>query len=163
MKVLYASCHDLPVEAFVDDEDYERLSSRTWYLTGNGYVMAYVKGSGRRSKRYVTLHRDVLLYAGANDIDHINRNKLDNRKSNLRIVSRSSNLRNTGIRKDNTSGSKGVSWHKSCSRWFSYAWHSSKRINLGYYKDIDDAVLARERHSSSCPICKLPPGLEIIQ
>jgi len=72
-------------------------------------------------------------------LDHKDRVRSNNAMSNLREVSQSCNLRNTGNAKDNTSGVKGVSWSKKMKKWKS----SILRKHLGYYKDFDDAVCAR--------------------
>lgn len=72
----------------IDVEDIERLSGRHWSENGNGYVRSFIKTSP------VYLHRFILGYHGRMDVDHINGDKSDNRKSNLRIVSHSVNALN---------------------------------------------------------------------
>lgn len=79
------------------------------------------------------------------EVDHINRNKLDNRRENLRICSRLENVRNTGLRTNNSSGVIGVYYRERFKKW-----HASIRINgkaksLGYYHDKKDAIAARKR------------------
>lgn len=73
--------------AIIDFEDYERVCNHNWSLATN---KGYVQNNTYRHK-YRTLHRFVLNYDGNLDVDHINHDKLDNRKSNLRIVSKSMN------------------------------------------------------------------------
>jgi len=82
-------------------------------------------------------------YFPENEIDHINRNKSDNRICNLREVSVSCNMRNTGNRSNNTSGVKGVYWFKQKSKWCSYIIISSKKYFLGLYSSFDEAVCTR--------------------
>ena len=81
----------------------------------NGYLKADVDG-----KRYY-VHHLVWLYVHGyfpeHDVDHIDRNPLNNAPSNLREVSRSCNLRNAGLRSDNISGVKGVKWYKRDQTW----------------------------------------------
>lgn len=80
------------------------------------------------------------------DIDHIDRNKPNNRIKNLRLVSDSENLFNTNLRPDNTSGHKGVSWSERDQVWRAYISNGSgKQIHLGLYKSMDEAISARKR------------------
>jgi len=66
-------------------------------------------------------------------IDHINGNRLDNRKENLRICSRGENSRNQALSRGNTSGFKGVTWHKYAGKFFVQITCAGKRRNLGYF------------------------------
>ena len=75
--------------------------------------------------------------------DHDNRNKLDNRKSNLRIVDKSFNAVNVDIRTTNTSGVTGVSWNKNANSWRAYINYQGKRIELGHRKNFKEAVILR--------------------
>lgn len=75
-------------------------------------------------------------------IDHINRNKADNRISNLRVVTKSENCENVGLSKKNTSGFKGVSWNKDIGKWNAKIGHRRRRINLGYFSDLTEAANA---------------------
>ena len=103
----------------------------------SGYHSIYING-----KNYYT-HRLIWMYETGqmpiNDIDHKDRDKSNNLFSNLRDVSRSDNLMNTGIRKDNTSGVKGVHWYKSKSKWQVKV----KNKHIGYFESLDDAIAAR--------------------
>jgi len=89
--------------AIIDDEDFESVSKFRWcYDSSNGYPVSRIKGIR------VRLHRFILNDKNARYVDHINRNKLDNRKSNLRTCNSSQNVRNRGLNKNNTTGYKGV-------------------------------------------------------
>jgi len=85
----------------------------------------------------------VYGYFPENYLDHINRNRADNRILNLREVSNSCNQRNTENHKTNTSGVKGVSFIKRDQAWRAKIRVDNKHINLGSYKDFDNAVCAR--------------------
>tara|TARA_R110000824_G_scaffold396554_1_gene598108 strand:- start:1212 stop:1535 length:324 start_codon:yes stop_codon:yes gene_type:complete len=76
-------------------------------------------------------------------VDHINRNPLDNRKSNLRICTNAENSYNTGPQKNNTSGYKGVSWRKDAKKWTAYIGHAPKS-HLGYFDTPEEAAKARD-------------------
>ena len=91
----------------VDVEDYERLSIWNWTTDWKGYV--------RRGRRVgdkmitVLMHRELIDCPDGMQIDHINGNKSDNRKANLRLCTPRQNMTNQKRRRNNTSGYKGVS------------------------------------------------------
>lgn len=76
------------------------------------------------------------------DIDHQDGNPLNNRFNNLREATRSENLRNADIRRNNTSGYKGVCWNKRRGKWMSGIGHKGKNLHLGYFTDKRDAAQA---------------------
>lgn len=97
---------DIAGYAIVDAEDYARLSAYGWYLNSSGYARR--SGSGKA----VLMHREVLgaapfLFAEA---DHLNRERLDNRRSNLRWVTRAQNAQNKNAHRGSASTARGV-WH----------------------------------------------------
>lgn len=91
-------------------------------------------------------HKLAWLYmTGAwpdSDIDHENTNKKDNRWSNLRLASRSRNMANTGPRRDNTSGFKGVSWVEKRSKWMAQIRVNGRNRFLGYFICPEEAHAA---------------------
>ena len=123
-------------EAIVDDEDFEYLRQFKWHVTDTGYAC---RKDGRKNKY---MHRELMGSPKGLQIDHINGNRLDNRRSNLRVVTVGDNRKNTGIRSDNTSGYKGVSWDKKNSKWKVAIYVNSKYVHLGRFTDIEDAALA---------------------
>ena len=126
---------------YIDKEDVEKLSSNTWYLDSNGYVVCHTKEDG-----IILLHR-VVMELDQKDkrvVDHISGDTSDNRKSNLRVVTRSQNNYNREIQYDNTSGTTGVSFLVSKNRWVAQIWVNKEHIKLGYFKDIEDAIKARK-------------------
>lgn len=102
------------IYTLVDNEDYHFLNQWNWSLSINGYAFRqpYIKKSERiNNKKYekmIFLHRLVMDCSDNLSVDHINHNKLDNRKSNLRNVSHLVNMNNMSKHKDNKSGYKGV-------------------------------------------------------
>jgi len=100
-------------------------------------------------KRYL-LHRLAYFYMTGIDpaekeVDHINGNTLDNRFENLRLASSSDNNKNQKKPKNNTSGFKGVSWHKQHKKWNAQIKVNYKRIHLGYYNSKFYAALVYAR------------------
>lgn len=108
---------------------------------GDGY-----KGINLYNKSYYA-HRLAWLYKYGylpeNDVDHINRNKSDNRIINLREVSRQCNLRNSSLNKNNTSGVSGVSFDKGSNSWKAQITVNKKRHIFCYDKDFSEAVCYR--------------------
>ena len=123
--------------AIIDIEDIEKVSKYKWSLHKEKY--AYNNKAG-------LLHRFIMNSPkGDRTIvtDHINRNRLDNRKSNLRIVTQSQNLMNMDTRKNNTSGCLGVDM-LSNGTWRARVTINGERITLGYFKEKSEAILARK-------------------
>lgn len=116
-------------------------------------------------KRYY-LHRLAWFYMTGewpkDEIDHINQNKSDNRWCNLREATTKQNLENGPKRKNNTSGAIGVTWHNRDKLWCARIVHNRKKITLGYFKEFDDAVKARNdgvrKYFTHAPACTLPPA-----
>lgn len=76
-------------------------------------------------------------------LDHIDRNKLNNNISNLRWCTRQENNRNRSIHKNNTSGATGISFVKTRNKFHSYIWNNSKKNHLGYFDKFIDALKKR--------------------
>lgn len=122
--------------SLVDDSDFDWLNQRKWRLSTQGYAI-----TGK--KKIILMHRLINKTNGITD--HINQNKLDNRRFNLRTVSGMENGRNRGKNKNNTSGYKGVSWDKSKNSWLAYIKVNYRMLFLGRFKDIKEAVKARKK------------------
>lgn len=108
-----------------------------WYLNSNGYAMSYKNG------KHLLLHRYIVSANDNEIIDHINRTKLDCRDENLRPCTSSQNAMNSKTRTNNTSGRCGVWYNKLRNKWVAEIKVNGKKISLGYYKEIDDAIKAR--------------------
>lgn len=105
----------------------------------NGYLRITLLGKTYLAHRAVfAVHHGFL----PETIDHINKDRSDNRLENLRAASYAENNRNVGISKANTSGFKGVQWSKSRKRWRSVIWVDQRAIHLGFFDDKQKAVQA---------------------
>jgi len=95
-------------------------------------------------------HRLAWLYVygswpgDTQEIDHVNMCTGDNRIANLRLATTSENCSNRGRRSDNTSGFRGVSFHRAHGKWQAYVCKDQKQIYLGYFDSLDAARTARE-------------------
>lgn len=148
------SCHKCPVNTYmvvgntaigktrkgleftIDKEYLDMARNYTWNIDCNGYVTSTV------GKDTISLHRLVMGPSGKL-IDHIDQDKTNNTKANLRIASSSLNSFNAGIRPTNTSGYPGVCWHKGECKWRVQINANGKRHNLGSFKDINVAIGVR--------------------
>jgi len=111
------------------------------------------KNLGTRACRYIStkihgkswqVHRLIFLYHHGyipDQIDHINRDCVDNRIENLRPANASLNAINRKLFSNSTSGVRGVSWHKYQKKWFVYVDVNKIRKNIGYFKDLELAEL----------------------
>ncbi|MBD0381217.1 HNH endonuclease [Paenibacillus sedimenti] len=126
----------------VDDEDYEQLSQHRWNKSQYGY--AYRLGDRSKGERWkVLMHREIMKAPAGSMIDHINGNRLDNRKSNLRFATRAQNATNCSGR-GGESGYKGVFINKS-SQLPSYRAlirSNKKSIHIGCFNSKEAAAQA---------------------
>jgi len=130
-------------DPFVFDADmYEAVVSFSWYKSSNGYI-----ATRTQNNELILLHQIIMGTEGLRKkflVDHINHDKTDNRKCNLRITDKVRNGQNCNIRTNNKSGVTGVSWCGKCGAWRAYITVSKQHIFLGQYKNFSDAVAARK-------------------
>jgi hypothetical protein len=126
--------------ALVDDEDYEWLSQWRWCASANGYAVRMKRKGEDGFPGYVSMHRSIMAPSPGEEVDHKNRNGLDNRRSNLRLATGRQNKHNTGPRRRGTSGFKGVT---QCgpTRWAAQIYDGSRR-HLGIYESAAEAAAA---------------------
>jgi hypothetical protein len=127
--------------AIVDLDDVPMLLDYTWCClyssTRNNYTARIYVFSSNTS---TYMHRLLLGAKKGEQVDHINVDPLDNRRCNLRICSSTENNRNRNKRRDNTSGYKGVSWHKG--KWCAQTSYNEKQYYIGRFVDKEDAATA---------------------
>lgn len=122
----------------VDIDDFSKVYDfACWSASKKGYI------EGRHDKQHYFLHRFIMNCPEDMYVDHISGDVLDNRKSNLRIVTIQQNQMNHKLHSTNTSGVSGVSWNKRSNKWHSRIIYKGKCYHLGYYDDINDAIQAR--------------------
>lgn len=116
---------------YIDRKDWAPLKDLTWHV--GQYVYTQV------NNKSIYLHRLIMNPPKGLYVDHINRNPLDNRRKNLRIATQSQNMANQGIAKHNSSGYKGVSFHKASQKWQAYI-ECGKKIHIGCFASRDEAA-----------------------
>lgn len=127
-------------EMIFDKEDLELISSRPWFIDHEGYA------STRYGDERIRLHRLLLReeIPVGKVVDHVNRNRLDNRRFNLRICTQKINVHNSSTRKTNKSGVTGVFYDKKACRWRAQISRGGKTKHIGIFDDFEDAVRARQ-------------------
>lgn len=128
--------------AVVDAADAEWVNRWRWKISANGYALRGGFLDGK--KRNVLLHRQLLgLTVGDGlQVDHINRDRLDNRRSNLRIVSAAKNSQNRTSLTGSTSRFLGVWWNKARNRWCAQLRRGDRAIWIGSFKSEEEAGAA---------------------
>lgn len=133
--------HNTHEEFFIDTDDYDKVKELCWHKSYYGYL----ESRDRNLNKIIKMHKIILpIKEGENglEIDHINRNKLDNRKENLRIVTRSINNLNQGPRRDNATGVKGVAYNGS--RYVVNFKYNKIKFPVKSFKTIEEAIEFRE-------------------
>ena len=132
--------------AVVDREDYADLAVFRWSMF-QGYakreVVVGYTDSGKRIRKTISMHRQVMGFPTGN-VDHKNRDKLYNRKSNLRLANKSENGRNRGAQSNSTTGIKGVCYDRRGGYWRAYLNLNGRQVFNSYYKNMADAIKARK-------------------
>jgi len=129
--------------ALIDDEDFELVSQYKWYAHKQPYTFYAATMSPRPNRKLIKMHRIICGVFETNiQIDHIDHNGLNNQRSNLRICTKSENMRNRAAQINNTSGYKGISWHKATKKWIANIKIQRKQIFLGLFEDPEEAYMA---------------------
>lgn len=154
--------------AMVDVDDYEWLVQFKWFARWDANVQGFY--ACRNGKRYgprslgkrepqIQMHRQILNLASGDKrlVDHVNRNTLDNRRSNIRIATYSQNTHNTGLRSTNKTGLKGVSLHGRTGKYQATMRADGKQLYLGLYSTKEEAyeVVKAEMEKRRGEFCRM--------
>lgn len=141
MKVQYK---DIWYDVYIDSDDLEKIQSKHW-RTSHKKQKVYIVTGQSKNKTLTYLHNYVMnyIYTTGYEVDHQDGNSLNNRKSNLKIVSRQENISNTQVRIDNKIGIRGI-----CKNpWNSYKVdfsYNKIRYYFQNWKTIEEAVYCRK-------------------
>lgn len=145
MKLIFLTHYQFTI---VDDEDYEYLNQWKWLAcwqkgTKSFYAMRLTKVYEGRPQRTIYMSRFIMNASEDLQVDHINHYTLDNRKSNLRICTRSQNQQNGNKHRDSKSIYKGVSFHKG--KFETYISINKKQTYLGRFNTESEAANAYDK------------------
>lgn len=144
--------------ALVDDEDYEKLKDKNWTFQ-DGYAAIQLKirtinekGIIKWKTNKIFMHSLIMNTHGVGsngnyEVDHINMNRSDNRRCNLRLCTRSQNMANKKLQKNSTSGYKGVSWAKKKKKWTAYIKEKGTQKGLGQFDTPIAAAIAYDKEA----------------
>jgi len=124
-------------KAIIDLNDIDKVKDLRWSYSGDS------TGYCRNQATKTYLHHTILGKKDGHEVDHKDRNGLNNRKNNLRHVIHSDNNYNMSKPSNNTSGVVGVSWRKNRNKWRAHIKVNKKYVHLGHFKNFEDAVTAR--------------------
>ncbi len=122
------------VKTFIDDSDLVILRQHQWFLDSKGYAASRIDGNIIRLHRFLMNPQN--LY-----VDHINGNKLDNRRKNLRLATHAQN-------QWNTPSHRGYHWSNKYQKWVVQIRVNGTRLNIGQYQTEDEAKAARKNAES---------------
>lgn len=131
--------------ALVNDEDFEKVNQFKWCADKyKDTFYAHRRIESNKNSKKIYMHRFIMGASKGFEVDHINGNGLDNRQINLRVCTHKQNIINQKMRKDNTSGYKGVSLSKKYKypRWRANIGVDGRQKFLGYYSNPEKAYKA---------------------
>jgi hypothetical protein len=134
-------------EFYFDLIDYDLIKDYHWIeIQKQNSTYKYLLAYNPKTQRSIRMHQ---LLAGYN-IDHIDRNPFNNRRSNFRKASIAENNRNKNRQTNNSSGIIGVAWHKSKNKWHARIGINKKLKHIGYFENKKDAIKARLQAEKEC-------------
>lgn len=125
------------INMVIDKEDIKHLTQKVYVGSSRGMAYAFIG----RNKPFHSLLIDCKK---GQQIDHKDGDSLNNKKNNLRIANQAENCKNLSKYSSNTSGQTGVSFHKRINKWQSRIKVNKKDIHLGYFDNIDEAIITRK-------------------
>lgn len=129
--------------AVITASDFELVSAFKWHLhpgRHTNYARTSIKKGG--IVMHILMHVLILGKQSGSVIDHIDENGLNNTRGNIRHVSPGMNRARAAHQKNNTTGSRGVYWHKAMGKWKAQIGHNGRRIHIGYFSSKRNATTA---------------------
>ena len=148
--------------ALIDEEDYERVSQYHWTISKSEYTFyAVVRLPSPRAKpEMLIMHRFIMDAPDDIEVDHQDRNGLNNVRTNLRLATRAQNMANGRLRRTNTSGYRGVTFHKQTGKWSASIRANGECYGLGLYDTREEAAQAYDtaarHHFGAFASCNFP-------
>lgn len=138
--------------ALIDAADAPFVNQWRWCLGKRGYAVRGERNDGQRRTPY--LHREILGLGGGDMrvVDHINRDKLDCRRANMRVITRAGNAQNLGSKPGSSSVARGVTWDPITRKWRAEIRVGGRRHRLGrFVTEADAAEAARSARAKLMP------------
>jgi hypothetical protein len=132
--------------AIVDDADFQLLQKFKWSMDKDGYAIRQY-GTHTKVSR-ILMSREIMKPGVGMDVDHIDRDRLNNRRENLRVCTRSQNNMNARVRANSASGFKGVYFDKRKKKFESYIGINKKHKHLGYFETPREAAIVYNEAAS---------------
>jgi hypothetical protein len=146
---------------FVSPQDAHFIENHSWYMSGSGRLWYALRGPVNKR---IHLSRAILQCSDDLDADHENGNTLDNRRFNLRPLTREHNNRNRRTPWRGASGFFGVTLHKPSGLYWSYYWLDGANRSAGYFRSAIEAARARDaavlKHIGAIQTLNFPQGDE---
>ena len=129
--------------ALVDEADAALVGRHQWRAlkSGKGTKVRWYASAGQ-GKATTLMHRLIMAAPIGMDVDHRDYDGLNNRRGNLRLATRSQNMANARMRSDNSTGFRGVGWHRQMERWRAYVRVDGRLRSLGLHDAPEDAARA---------------------
>lgn len=128
-------------KALISPEDYDFLSGSTWHVSNSGYACREITDGSKQMMHRVVAERSHGEIPEGMQVDHINKDRLDNRRENLRFATNSQNQAN-GTSRVTKSGFRGVRASESGMRWKAVITLNQEAQHLGYFDTPEEAALA---------------------
>lgn len=149
--------------ALVDKDDYPRIGAHTWRLHGRPSGTQYAFRNGKIAGRGITtyMHRELLglLHGDRRQVDHLNRDGLDNRRENLRVVTQAENGQNRSSHRGSSSRYRGVYWDSLRGKWRAKSRLNGAVVHIGYFTD----EVAAARAARAWRLAHMPFANEAVQ
>lgn len=142
----------------IDKEDWDKVKKHIWWVsckTRNNYYQVYTQVK----RKTIVLSRLLIEAPSHLVVDHIDRNPLNNKKSNLRLATAAQNSYNMNMKNSNTTGVIGVDYRKDRNKYRALIRIDGRKISLGHYDTLEEAAkvrqeTAREWFGKWCPVFK---------
>jgi hypothetical protein len=144
IKELYKPSEEKYFQCLFSEVDRNLVENKNWFICPRNYIHGSVS-TEITYRRSLPFHYHIIKRTKGLDVDHINRQTLDNRRTNLRVVSRSQNIQNGNKRKNTKSKYKGVFWYKGSGKWSAGIQKNLISYHLGYFLTEEDAARAYDK------------------
>lgn len=144
--------------ALIDAADEPLVAPYRWTVTPGSYVRTNVPVDGH----VLAIHRVILglKHRDGKKVDHVNRNPLDNRRTNLRLATDAENMQNRGSRPGSSSSYRGVYWNRAARKWGARVGLNRQVYDLGLFEvEIEAARVAARFRAERMPFTVEDPAL----